>query len=133
MYSSIQNLAFQHIYTSQTANANGLPSEYSFQAEFITILKQLLSRVYPHLLYRVLPEVKVCDRWGKQRGRLDILLRDTNQPSYGFELLVEATKEEFDDHRARAKVYAKFYFQSDWLLWKLNPSCNCGSCDIRSG
>src|SRR6184192_289005 len=90
----MQNLCIQHIFTPQTMNANGQPSEYAFQAEFITIFKSLLLQAYAHLKYRVLPEVKERDNGGKRRQRLDILVRDSAQPAYGFELVVAANKQD---------------------------------------
>ena len=54
----MQNLCIPHIYTPQTMNANGEPSEYAFQAEFVTIFKHLLLLAYADLKYSVLVEVK---------------------------------------------------------------------------
>src|SRR5690349_19262223 len=77
-------------------NANGQSSEYSFQAEFVTIFKNLLLMAYADLKYRVLVEVRERDNGGNRHWRLDILVRDgPSLPAYGFKLVVTASKEDF--------------------------------------
>jgi hypothetical protein len=98
-------------------NANGQPSEYAFQAEFVTIFKHLLLLAYADLKYRVLVEVKERDNSGNRRQRLDILVRDSSSlPAYGFELVVAASKEEFDDHCKRSQTYAKLHHCSMYMI-----------------
>ncbi|CAB4401483.1 unnamed protein product [Rhizophagus irregularis] len=58
---TIKNLSIHNIFHEKTFNANNEPSEYSFQAEFLSVFKQLISIAYPSLEYCVLPEVKECD------------------------------------------------------------------------
>ncbi|KAF9944048.1 hypothetical protein BGZ65_012740, partial [Modicella reniformis] len=65
-------------------------------------MKHLLSATYPDLLYRVLPEAKERDENDQRRRRLDILVRDRNRPSYGFELLVQGKKSDIDEHLERS-------------------------------
>jgi len=40
---------------------------------------------------------------------IDILVRDSNQQTYGFELLVEEKKTIFDEHYERASYYGKLH------------------------
>ncbi|CAG8585307.1 3216_t:CDS:2 [Funneliformis mosseae] len=103
---TIENLAIQHIFVQQALNAINNPSEYAFQAEFATVLKYLLSNVYPVLQYRIIVEAKERDVNGNRRKRLDIFLRDHDQPTYGFELVVNANKKNFDEHLDRANYYS---------------------------
>ncbi|CAG8635326.1 8917_t:CDS:2, partial [Paraglomus occultum] len=113
---TIENLSIQHIFSEQTANANSYPSDYAFQFEFITVFKCLLSRAHPHLLYRVLPEAKEFDEDGRWHQRLDILLRNGNQPAYGFELVVAASRTEFDKHCVRANEYGRNHSCSMYMV-----------------
>ena len=69
----------------------------------------MLSRAYPELLYRVLPEVKECDENGQRRQHLDLLLHDGDQPAYGFELVVAASQTEFDEHCEHSYYYSKLH------------------------
>ncbi|CAG8660136.1 4300_t:CDS:2 [Paraglomus brasilianum] len=39
---TIKNLSVQHIFAKQMRNVTSTPSEYSFQAEFVTVIKHLL-------------------------------------------------------------------------------------------
>ena len=103
---TLQHLHIQHIFSPETSNANQQPSEYAFQAEFTAVFKQLLSQAYPHLGYRVLPEAKRTNENGRDRQRLDILLRDGGQPAYGFELLVATSVRDFDNHLSRSRKYS---------------------------
>ena len=104
-----QNFSTHHIFAKETLNANGQPSEYAFQMEVIAIFKQLLSKVYPDLHYHVLSETKEYDDTGQRRRRLDILVRGGNQPAYGFELVVEASKTIFDEHYQKPSYYGKVH------------------------
>ena len=55
-------------------------------------------------------EVKERDEFGHRRQRLDILVRNgSSLPSYGFELVVAASEEIFDEHCARAEKYGKLH------------------------
>src|SRR6266496_3884490 len=95
----MKNLSVQHIFHEKTFNANNQPSEYAFQAEFLSIFKQLISKAYPHLHYCVLPEVKEHDDDGNRHQHLDILIRNgPNLHVYSFELSVAASDSVFDDH-----------------------------------
>ncbi|CAG8569935.1 2532_t:CDS:2 [Ambispora gerdemannii] len=82
---TIENLSIQHIFTDKTSNSGGEPSECAFQAEFITVMKNLLSTAYPKLLYRVLPEVKEYDDDGIACGwklmALSSLSKQAGRPS----------------------------------------------------
>jgi len=104
-----QNLAPQHVFTRQTFNSSGTPSEYAFQFEFASIMKHLLSTTYPGLLNRVLPEAKERDEMGERRRRLDILVRDHGRRQYGFELLVQGTNSDIDDHLNRSDYYRRLH------------------------
>lgn len=129
----------QHIFTEKTSNANGTPSEYSFQAEFVTTFKSILGSAYPQLLYRVLPEVKERDDNGNRRRRLDILICDSTLPKYGFELVVAADQANFDKHMENAHDYGDLhgcqmylinlctddsltdYFGDEWVRERVTP------------
>ncbi|KAF9345518.1 hypothetical protein BGX34_004676 [Mortierella sp. NVP85] len=102
---TVENIAPQHVFTQQTSNSSGNPSEYAFQFEFASVMKHLLSETYPGLLYRVPPEAKERDENGQRRRRLDILVRDHDRPPFGFELLVQGNDSEIDDHLERSKYY----------------------------
>ncbi|KAF9940711.1 hypothetical protein BGZ65_006350 [Modicella reniformis] len=102
---TVENIAPQHVFTKQTSNSSGNPSEYAFQFKFASIMEHLLSVTYPNLLYRVLPEAKHRDENDQRRRRLDILVRDHDRSAFGFELLVQGKKSEIDDHLARSKRY----------------------------
>ena len=107
----IKNLPIQHIFTKKVLNkTTGEPSEYAFQTVFISILIKLLSKAYGKL-YRALPEVKEYDDdLGDPRLRLDILLKNSfPSPTYGYELVVAATKGVFDEHVKRAEYYSKLH------------------------
>src|SRR5262249_52996640 len=55
-------------------------------------------------------EVKEFDENGVRNQRLDILVRNGDSlPSYGFELVVAASKKEFDEHCERAEKYGKLH------------------------
>ncbi|CAG8735507.1 3658_t:CDS:2 [Cetraspora pellucida] len=101
----VQHIAVQHVFIQQALNIDNNPSEYAFQAEFTSILKYLLSTVYPDLQYRVIVEAKDKDASENRLKRLDIFMRGHNQPSYGFELTKEAGKKKFDEHVDRACCY----------------------------
>jgi hypothetical protein len=103
-------MAIRHVFADQAANSNGQPSEYTFQMEFVVIIRRLLAVAYPRLFYRVISEAKERDECGNRRRRLDILLRDgSSLPRYGFELVVEATHSAFDEHCRRADYYRKLH------------------------
>jgi hypothetical protein len=106
----------QHIFPKQTRNVTSTPSEYSFQAEFVTVVKHLLGSAYPDLLYRVLPEVKERHDDGNRRRRLDILICDTNMPRYGFELVVAADQANFDKHMDNANEYGELHNCKMYLI-----------------
>ncbi|CAG8627555.1 10350_t:CDS:2 [Acaulospora morrowiae] len=110
------NLSVQHIFAKQTRNVASKPSEYSFQAEFVTVIKNLLGSAYPDLLYRVPPEVKECHDNGNWRRRLDILMCDTNLPRYGFELVVAADQANFDKHMDNADEYGELHNCKMYLI-----------------
>ena len=98
-------------------NVNGKPSEYAFQAEFVTVFNHLLLMTYANLNYRVLAEVKERNNNNDHRQRLDILVRDGSAlPAYGFELVVSASKREFDDHCERSEIYAKLHRCSMYMV-----------------
>ncbi|CAG8617115.1 4616_t:CDS:2, partial [Paraglomus occultum] len=113
---TIENLSMQHISAKQTRNVTSTPSEYSFQAEFVTVIKNLLGSAYPDLLYRVLPEVKERHDNGNWRRRLDILICDTNLPRYGFELVVAADQANFDKHMDNADEYGELHNCKMYLI-----------------
>ena len=72
----------------------------------------MLSRFYPHYKYRVLPEVRELDDDDDDRLRLDILVIDGfNVQAFGFELVVEANKNEFYKHCKRSKGYGEFLYK----------------------
>ncbi|KAF9434868.1 hypothetical protein BGZ76_007268 [Entomortierella beljakovae] len=55
-------------------------------------------------------EVKERDVAGNRSQRLDILVCNGNTlPAFGFELVVAATKEQFDEHCMRAEQYGKLH------------------------
>ncbi|CAI2189037.1 12057_t:CDS:2, partial [Funneliformis geosporum] len=87
---TIENLAIQHIFVQQALNVDGNPSEYAFQAEFATVLKYLLSNVYPALQYRVIVEAKERD--------------------------VNANKKNFDEHLVRANYYNNLHGCSMYMI-----------------
>ena len=111
-----QNLAVQHIFMKKTANTNCQPSEYAFQAEIITILKLVLSQVYPNLGYRVLPEVRECNETGNRIQHLDTLLTDGDLPKYGLKLVVAANQAEFDEHCVHAANYSCLHHCTTFLV-----------------
>ncbi|CAG8434858.1 12886_t:CDS:1 [Ambispora gerdemannii] len=82
-------------------NAISLSKKYlanAFQAEFIIVLKHILSLAYITVFYRVLPEFKERDRNGNRRQRLHILLRHGN---LSLELAVAANRKYFNKHYKR--------------------------------
>src|SRR6185312_581127 len=93
-----QYMAWENIFAPQTMNSNNKPSEYAVQAEFVSILKELLTAAHASLLYRVLAEAKEHDEDGQRHRRLNILLHDHNLPPFGFELVISATQDKFDEH-----------------------------------
>ncbi|CAG8613558.1 18664_t:CDS:2, partial [Dentiscutata erythropus] len=101
----IEHIAVQHVFAQQALNNNNSPSEYAFQAEFTSILKYLLSTVYPDLQYRVIVEARDKDANENSLKRIDILISANNQPAYGFELTVEANQRKFDEHVVRTVCY----------------------------
>ncbi|RUS31408.1 hypothetical protein BC938DRAFT_477883 [Jimgerdemannia flammicorona] len=104
------NLCLRHLYSPQALNTDKNPSEYAFQSEFTTVFRNLIPSAYPLLQYKILVEVKERDEDGVRNQRLDILVRDGNSlPSYGFELVVAASKKEFDEHCARAEKYGELH------------------------
>ncbi|RUP33698.1 hypothetical protein BC936DRAFT_138552 [Jimgerdemannia flammicorona] len=107
---TIENLCLRHLYSPQALNTDKNPSEYAFQSEFTTVFRNLIPSAYPLLQYKILVEVKERDEDGVRNQRLDILVRDGNSlPSYGFELVVAASKKEFDEHCARAEKYGELH------------------------
>ncbi|RIA98198.1 hypothetical protein C1645_813057 [Glomus cerebriforme] len=121
---TIENLPIQHIFTKKVLNkTTNEPSEYAFEAVFISILKQLLAQSYLNSFYHVLPEVKEYnDDSGDPRLHLDILLKDGfPSPAYGYELITVATKKVFDEHVKHAKDYSKLHNCSSMYLVHL---CN---------
>ncbi|RUS24083.1 hypothetical protein BC938DRAFT_474152 [Jimgerdemannia flammicorona] len=105
---TIESLCLRHLCSPQALNADKNPSEYAFQSEFVTVFRNLIPSAYPLLRYKILVEVKERDEDGVRNQRLDILVRNGNSlPSYGFELVVAASKKEFDEHCARAEKYGE--------------------------
>lgn len=72
-------------------------------------MKYLLSENYSKLLYRIIPEAKERDDAGNRRRRLDILIRNHQQPSYGFELLVQGDETEIDNHLKKSEYYCQLH------------------------
>ncbi|KAF8961900.1 hypothetical protein BGZ46_001279, partial [Entomortierella lignicola] len=92
--------------TIESLNADNNPSEYAFQLEFSTILRHLIPLVYPTLKYKILVESKERSGLSDSRQRLDILVCNGGTiPAYGFELVVAASRAEYDEHCERAKQY----------------------------
>ncbi|RUS35386.1 hypothetical protein BC938DRAFT_471015, partial [Jimgerdemannia flammicorona] len=107
---TIENLCVRHLYSLLTLNNDENPSEYAFQTEFATIFRNLVPLAYPLLRYQILVEVRERDEFGRRDQRLDILVRNGDSlPAYGFELVVAASKKEFDKHCARAEKYGELH------------------------
>ncbi|RGB22978.1 hypothetical protein C1646_677445 [Rhizophagus diaphanus] len=107
---TIENLCIRNLYSEETLNANEHPSEYAFQSEFSIVFKNILGKVYESLRYRVLVEAKEYEEGDTRRQRLDLLIRDGSElPSYGFELVVSASKANFKNHLKRSQHYGKIH------------------------
>jgi len=111
---SIQNLYIHHLYDSKVLDADRNPSEYAFQSEFATIIRNLLPLAYPLLQYKTLVEVKERNKeeCGKKdcKQRLDLLIRNGfTLTSYGFELVIAASEKEFDEHCECAKEFGRLH------------------------
>ncbi|CAG8616923.1 3922_t:CDS:1, partial [Paraglomus occultum] len=118
---SIQNLYIKHLYTDETTNSTGVPSEYSFQSEFFSVFRSVLSTAFSKYRYRTLVEGKVHDN-GNNRRRLDILIHNGDTtPVYGFELEVAPTRTVFRDHVERASQYARLHNTINMFLVTLCP------------
>ncbi|CAB4403836.1 unnamed protein product [Rhizophagus irregularis] len=100
-----QNLSIHNIFHKKTFNANNEPSEYVFQAKFLSIFKQLISIAYSSLKYCVLPEVKKHDKRDQHCQRLDIFIRNKILPVYGFELSIAASETVFDNYLKHSEYY----------------------------
>ncbi|CAG8486063.1 10461_t:CDS:2 [Paraglomus occultum] len=110
------------LYAPQFLNADGNPSEYSFQSEFATVFRHLLPLAYPVLRYKTIVEVKERNEDGRRSQRLDILIRNgSDLPSYGFELVVAASRPNFDEHHKRAHDYGKLHGCRHVLMVNLCP------------
>jgi hypothetical protein len=70
---------------------------------------------FPMFIHRVIVEAKNRDVNGNWRKRLDIFLRDHDQPTYGFELVVEANKKNFNEHLDRASYYSNLHGCSTYI------------------
>ncbi|CAG8490143.1 7146_t:CDS:2, partial [Funneliformis caledonium] len=107
---TIENLCVRNLYSEETLNVNEHPSEYAFQSEFAILFKNILSHVYPSLRYRVLVEAKEYVESDIRRQRLDLLIRDgSTLPTYGFELVVSASKTKFKNDIKRSQHYGKIH------------------------
>ncbi|CAG8596532.1 6452_t:CDS:2 [Paraglomus brasilianum] len=109
-------MAWENIFAPQTMNSNNKPSEYAVQAEFVSILKELLNAAHASLLYRVLAEAKEHDEDGQRHRRLNILLHDHNLPPFGFELVISATQDKFDKHLGHAAYYSQLHKCSMYMV-----------------
>ncbi|KAJ1560661.1 ATP-dependent RNA helicase, partial [Nowakowskiella sp. JEL0078] len=106
----VQNLQKNHLIVPEVQNSStNFTSEYAFQAEFVSLLKEIFKMAYSVLNYKVLFEVKERDENGSRTKRLDILIRDGNSPKFAIELLVSNTEGELIDHVRRATEYKNLH------------------------
>ncbi|CAG8528288.1 3952_t:CDS:2, partial [Paraglomus brasilianum] len=112
----IENLYIHHLYDSKVLDADRNPSEYAFQSEFATIIRNLLPLAYPLLQYKTLVEVKERDKeeCSKKdcKQQLDLLIRNGSiLTSYGFELVIAAStsEKEFDKHCEHAEEFRRLH------------------------
>lgn len=71
--------------------------------------------------YKTLVEVKERDDDDDRRQRLDILIRNCNSPSYGYELVVAPSLRQFREHVSRAGHYAEIHETDNMFVVNLCP------------
>ncbi|CAB4420631.1 unnamed protein product [Rhizophagus irregularis] len=99
---TIENLCIRNLYSGKTLNVNEHPSE-------------------------VLVEAKEYEEGDTRRQRLDLLVRDGSElPSYGFELVVSASKTNFKNHLKHSQHYGKIHNCTMFMV-NLCPKPTLGS------